>query len=328
VCLNSWRFPIQFSFLCSGGYIAVLVLQQQLHSPSSLDGVWLLLEWLVGPFVGVLLAWLGWRDLERPALGHVWQRLVTGVFGAVCGAFGTMPFWDSLVGFPGTGIGIGLTVLLGCAFGWLTMLATGVVVILMTFAAASSLPAFSSNANAMSLLLVFTGSLTVFVPFGRAVQWVFNHANREVLVRRVDRALAVLTGQLEVADASSNPELTSDATERHLPDATDKPEALSEAQITSLPDPRLQRVKERAILELGFSERQVMYMDALVQFKTNKKVAQQLGVNVSEVKRELEAIYVMTGISQFGLAPVNARGQLVDWLKRHGFGSIGSSEAA
>jgi hypothetical protein len=325
--LNSWRFPIQFSFLCSGGYIAVLVLQKRLQSPSSLDGVWLLLEWLVGPFVGVLLAWLGWRDLERPALPHVWQRLVTGVFGAVCGAFGTMPFWDSLVGFPGTGIGIALTALLGCAFGWWAMLTTGAVVIMMTFVAAASLPAFSSNANAVSLLLVFTGSLTVFVPFGRAVQWVFSHANREVLVRRVDRALAVLTGQLEVSEVSSNAELAPDDG-YGVADAMVEPEVLPEAQITPLCDSRMLRVKERAILELGFSERHVMYLDALVQFKTNKKVAQQLGVSVSEVKRALEAIYVMTGISESALAPVSARGQLMDWLRRHGFGLIGSSEAA
>jgi hypothetical protein len=254
-----------------------------------------------------------------------------GMFGSgwslvLCGAFGTMPFWDSLVGFPGTGIGIALTVLLGCAFGWWAMLTTGAVVILMTFVAAASLPAFSSNANGISLLLVFTGSLTVFVPFGHAVQWVLGHANREVLVRRVDRALAVLTGQLEVAEASSNPDSPDDGLD--LADARVEPEVLAEAQITALPDSRLLRVKERAILELGFSERQVMYLDALVQFKTNKKVAQQLGVSVPEVKRALEAIYVMTGISESALAPVSARGQLMDWLKRHGFGSIGSSEAA
>ena len=308
----------------------MLVLQQRLHSPSSLDGVWLLLEWLVGPFVGVLLAWLGWRDLERPALPHVSQRLVTGLFGALCGAFGTVPFWDSLVGFPGTGIGIGLTVLLGCAFGWWAMLFTGVVVILMTFAAAVSLPAFSSNANAMSLLMVFMGSLTVFVPFGRAVQWVFRHSNREVLVRRVDRALAALTGALEVAEVPSNAEPAPDG--HDTANRTVELEILSEMQITSLHDPHLEGIKKRVILELGFSERQVMYLDALVQFKTNKKVAQRLGVSIAEVKRALEAVYVMTGISEFELAPVNARGRLMDWLKRHGFGaeggSIGSSEAA
>jgi DNA-binding NarL/FixJ family response regulator len=327
VRLNSWRFPIQFSFLCSGGYIAVLVLQQQLHSPSSLNGVWLLLEWLVGPFVGVLLAWLGWRDLERPALPHFSQRLVTGVFGALCGAFGTMPFWDSLVGFPGTGIGIALTVLLGCAFGWWAMLTTGAVVIMMTFVAAASLPAFSSNANVVSLLLVFTGSLTVFVPFGRAVQWVFSHANREVLVQRVDRALAVLTGQLEVSEGSNAVVLELGESD-DVPVEPVKLEAPTVESVTTLPNPHLLETKARVIQEFEFSEQQVQLLDAVVMFKTNKKVAQQFDVSIPGIKRELEPIYDAIGLSSEALAPVLARRKLMDWLKRHGFGSVGSSEAA